>query len=135
MEESKKHRYLIETNSERHDRHMLPYPDNLIAEIKALPYENSDPTLASENLTMEDLEYGLSHLRKRPKEFLMFRFKEHLTYKATGEHMGVSTERARQVVLHDLRKIRWHLKRKLMEIHRNDEKASGGTDSSSRKDL
>ena len=106
---------MTETNSERHDRLMLPFPENLLLELNASPYGNASIPLTSMILSAEELEFGLSNLQKRETEFLMMRFKERLTYKAIGERMGVSAARARQIVFQDLTKIRWCLKKKRAE--------------------
>ena len=92
---------------------MLLYPENLIAEIKALPYPSSDPFLSSVDISVEDLEFGISNLTECCKEFLMLRFRDHMTYKAVDEYMDVGIERSRHIVSKDLHIIRYYLKKRL----------------------
>ena len=92
---------------------MLSYPENLIAGIKALPYLSSGPFLSSVDISIEDLEFGISNLTECYKEFLMHRFKDHLTYKAIGENMDVGVERSGHIVSKDLHIIRYYPKKKL----------------------
>lgn len=108
-------RCMTETNAERHARLMLPYPDNLIAEVKATPYPTSDPYLSSVELSVEDLEFGISNLQDRYKEFLILRYRDHLTYRAIGELKGVCVERTRQIIFKDIHTIRHYIKNKLID--------------------
>ncbi|MGN0107081.1 MAG: sigma-70 family RNA polymerase sigma factor [Hominilimicola sp.] len=77
------------------------FPENLLADI----YGQAPEGAVTEDRT-EGLSYVLSNLREREREIVRLRYEKMLTYREIGETMGFSTERARQLLVKTLRKMR-----------------------------
>lgn len=89
------YKYVGDTREERSYRLKLPYPENLIQEIHAMMLSRDDRTKVPDTIPEDVLEWALSKLKKQHREYMMLRFKDHLTYKEIGERMGVGPETAR----------------------------------------
>lgn len=54
----------------------------------------------------ESMEYVLSTIKDREREVLLFRYQDGLSLRQTGEEMGITTERVRQIEGRALRRLR-----------------------------
>ena len=84
----------------------LSYPENLITDIGLEAVCGSDKYVPLNDDQLKGLEYALQQLRPREQEVLKARYENQGTLQVVGEHFGFSRERARQIVMKGLRKLR-----------------------------
>lgn len=82
------------------------YPYNMAAKIFDIGRSDSRYAIHATRIDPTRLIETVAELTDREQEILKYRFKEGLTLKVTGERIGVSMERIRQVEAKALRKLR-----------------------------
>ena len=84
----------------------LPYPENLITDLglEAICGSNEYKPLNDDQI--KGLQYALQQLRPREQEVLKARYENQGTLQVVGEQFGFTRERARQIILKALRKLR-----------------------------
>lgn len=84
----------------------LPYPENLITDLglEAVCGGNEYKPLNDDQ--MQGLQYALQQLRPREQEAIKARYENQGTLQVVGEQFGVTRERARQIILKALRKLK-----------------------------
>ena len=84
----------------------IPYPENLLADIGFhLLFGNGEYTELNEE-QMAGLSDALKTIRPREREMIRFRYEDHETFRAIGDRYGLSAERARQIIIKGVRKMR-----------------------------
>ena len=84
----------------------LPWPENLMTEIglkKVFPETGEYAALTEDQ--MEGLAYVMGMLKEKEQTVIRLRYEQHQTLKATGEPLGVSGNRVRQVAALAVRKL------------------------------
>jgi len=84
----------------------MPWPENLITEIGLETVFGTDSYTPLSGDQLEGLEYALDLLKEKEKTAVILRYKEHKTFKETGDHFSLSTERMRQIIKKCIRKLR-----------------------------
>ena len=84
----------------------LSYPENLITDIGLEAVCGSDKYVSLNDDQLKGLEYALQQLRPREQGVLKARYENQGTLQVVGEQFGFSRERARQIVVKGLRKLR-----------------------------
>ena len=83
-----------------------PYPENLITDLglEAVFGKNEFSPLNDDQIV--GLQKAIESIRPREQEALRLRYEEQKTLQAVGEHFSLSRERARQILVKALRKLR-----------------------------
>ena len=84
----------------------LPWPENLITEIGLEAVFGTGCYTPLNDDQLEGLEYALDLLKEKEKTAVILRYREHKTFKETGEHFSLSTERTRQIIRKSILKLR-----------------------------
>ena len=84
----------------------LPWPENLITEIGLEAVFGTKIYTALNEDQLAGLEYALDQLKEKEKTAVILRYKEHKTFKETGDHFSVTPERMRQIIQKCIRKLR-----------------------------
>lgn len=96
------------SQTERQEVLSLPFPENLITEIKDASFFKGELKWPLSREQLDGLYHAINSLHERNRQFLLLRYRDHMMYRDIGKQMGVSRQRARQIVCDDLLKlVRW----------------------------
>ena len=85
----------------------LPWPENLVTEIGLqLVYPETGTYAPLTDDQMVGLLYAMGTLKDKEQTGIRLRYEEHRTFRDTGDHCNLSTERIRQIIVRGIRKLR-----------------------------
>ncbi len=94
------------SQAEKQKLFSLPFPENLVSEIKDASFFGGKLNWPLSHKQLNGLYHAIDSLQERNRQFILLRYRDHMMYCDIGKQMGVSRQRAQQIVGDDLLKLR-----------------------------